>query len=107
MVDRRDFLALAGALAAGRALSRVGGDTLDTRKPAPQGLEYLARITAIPLPRTLLVGDSAIDVETARAAGASFCGALWGFFPERLLRADPERTVARPLDLLAVAGTEG
>ena len=82
----------------------VGGDTFPTRKPDPEGLLHLARTAAIPVERTLLVGDSAIDLQTARAAGSSFCGALWGFFPERLLRAKPERTVAHPLELPAVAG---
>jgi phosphoglycolate phosphatase len=90
----------------GRFLAVVGGDTLATRKPAPHGLRHLAARAGIALGRTMLVGDSAVDLETARAAGASFCGALWGFFPERLLRANPERTVARPLDLLAVLSVE-
>jgi phosphoglycolate phosphatase len=91
----------------GRFLTVVGGDTLATRKPAPEGMRHLAGAAGIPLERTLLVGDSAIDLETARAAGSSFCGALWGFFPERLLRENPERTVAHPLELLAVAGVDG
>jgi phosphoglycolate phosphatase len=87
-----------------RFVGVVGGDSLSTRKPDPGGLLQLAGVAVVPLARTLLVGDSPIDLATARAAGTSFCGALWGFFPERLLQAQPERTVARPLDLIAVAG---
>jgi phosphoglycolate phosphatase len=90
-----------------RFAALIGGDTLATRKPDPQGLLHLAAQAGVAPERALLVGDSQIDVAAARAAGVAFCGALWGFFPERLRRARPERTVARPLDLLAVVGVAG
>jgi phosphoglycolate phosphatase len=56
----------------------VGGDTLPTRKPNPGGLYLLADRLGIPAPRLLLVGDSWIDAETARAAGCPFAMTLWG-----------------------------
>ncbi len=56
----------------------VGGDTLPTRKPNPGGVFLLADRLAIPPEQLLLVGDSDIDAETARAAGCAFALALWG-----------------------------
>lgn len=64
-----------------RALFRdvIGGDTPLGRKPDPAGLfELIARARATPA-TTLLVGDSRIDLETARRAGARMCLARYGF----------------------------
>ncbi len=80
----------------------VGGDSLSVRKPDPAGLEQLRTITRTPRERTLLVGDSAIDVRTARAAGVAFCGVAWGLTPEGLHAAGPERLIAHPMELVEV-----
>jgi phosphoglycolate phosphatase len=67
----------------------VGGDGPWPRKPDPAGLHHLvARASATPI-RTVLVGDSAIDHETAIRAGVRCCLATYGFGyvtfpPERL-----------------------
>jgi phosphoglycolate phosphatase len=80
----------------------VGGDSLPARKPDPAGLEYLRALTGTPPERTLVVGDSAIDLQTARAAGCAFCGVAWGLAPATLRAAAPQRIIERPMDLLAV-----
>jgi phosphoglycolate phosphatase len=56
----------------------VGGDTLPTRKPNPGGLFWLADRLAVSAGELLLVGDSPIDAETARAAACPFALAAWG-----------------------------
>jgi phosphoglycolate phosphatase len=57
----------------------VGGDGAWARKPDPAGLQALiARAGAVPR-STLFVGDSRIDVETARRAGVALCVARYGF----------------------------
>jgi phosphoglycolate phosphatase len=56
----------------------VGGDTLPTRKPNPGGLYLLADRLGVPALQLLLVGDTWIDAETARAAGSRFALTLWG-----------------------------
>ena len=57
----------------------IGGDGPWPRKPDAAGLEAaMTRAGASP-ERTLLVGDSAIDVETARRASARCCVAAYGF----------------------------
>ncbi|MFN8543289.1 MAG: HAD-IA family hydrolase [Candidatus Binatia bacterium] len=80
----------------------LGGDSLPTRKPDPAGLELLRQRTGTPRERTLLVGDSRVDVETARAARVSFCGVAWGIVPDQLREANPERVVASAAELLGV-----
>ena len=45
------------------------GDTLATRKPDPAGVQACLREFGVPPARALFVGDSSIDVATARAAG--------------------------------------
>jgi phosphoglycolate phosphatase len=86
----------------GRFVEVVGGDSLPTRKPDPAGVHHLRARTGTAAARTLLVGDSGIDVRTACAAGVAFCGVAWGLTPESLAAAAPARIVERPADLVAV-----
>jgi phosphoglycolate phosphatase len=85
-----------------RFVDVVGGDSLPTRKPHPAGLERLRRRTGTRPERMLLVGDSDIDVATARAGGVPFCGVAWGLAPHRLVAAAPPRIVHDAAELLAV-----
>ena len=57
----------------------VGGDGPLPRKPDPSSLLGLMDRAAASPPCTLLVGDSAIDHETARRAAVRFCVATYGF----------------------------
>ncbi len=57
----------------------VGGDTPFGRKPEPGGLVSLMTASGATPAETLMVGDSAVDVETARRAGTRICLALYGF----------------------------
>src|SRR5262249_54542999 len=75
---------LVGLGVAARFRAVVGGDSLPRRKPDPLGLRHLAGLTATPASRMLLVGDSAVDVATARAGGVAFCGVGWGIDPAAL-----------------------
>jgi phosphoglycolate phosphatase len=57
----------------------IGGDTAHGRKPDPAGLRSLTRAAGVTPDETLLVGDSWVDVDTARRAGARVCFADYGF----------------------------
>ena len=57
----------------------VGGDTRWGRKPAPDGLLHLCQAAGAQPAETLLVGDSAVDLATARNAGTRICLARYGF----------------------------
>ena len=80
----------------------LGGDSLPVKKPDPAGIEHLRSVTRTSPERTLLVGDSTIDVRTARAANIAFCGVTWGFAPQTLLTAQPDRVVEHPADLIKI-----
>jgi len=99
--------AMSRAILEGLGLARrfvgvVGGNSLPSRKPDPAGLDHLRALTGTPRDRTLLVGDSRIDVLTARAANVAFCGVAWGLSPETLAAAHPGRIIEHPAELIGV-----
>ena len=57
----------------------VGGDTAHGRKPDPAGLAHIVAAAGATAGETLMVGDSAIDLRTARAAGTRVCLVSYGF----------------------------
>jgi phosphoglycolate phosphatase len=57
----------------------IGGDTSLGRKPAPEGLLHLAADAGVQPSRVVMVGDSAVDLATARNAGTRICLARYGF----------------------------
>lgn len=57
----------------------LGGDSLPTRKPDPAGLRLLADRLGVSTESLLLVGDTWVDAETAKAAGCAFALVDWGF----------------------------
>jgi phosphoglycolate phosphatase len=64
----------------------VFGDGAIRRKPDAAGLRWLMERHGAPAQRTLLVGDSDVDVATARAGGVRLCLARYGF---GYIRVDP------------------
>jgi phosphoglycolate phosphatase len=57
----------------------VGGDTLETRKPNPEGLEFIMKTTGRSQAETIMVGDSIPDFEAARRAAVRCIGIQGGF----------------------------
>jgi phosphoglycolate phosphatase len=79
----------------------VGGEEGLPPKPDASGVERLVRLAGIPVAATVLVGDSPVDVQTARAARATACAVTWGFSTrEALSRAAPDLLIDEPADLL-------
>lgn len=71
------------------------------RKPDPMGAINLAQELGADPSRTLFVGDSDVDMQTAIAAGMKPIGVAWGFRgTEELERAGAHRVISRPLELL-------
>ncbi len=64
-------------------------------------------LTACPTPKleTLFIGDSAVDIETARRACVNSVGVTWGFRSENELRkAFADNIVSDPDDILSLIG---
>lgn len=81
----------------------VRGERPDVpRKPHPAAALEIATVLDIPPTDCAFVGDTAIDMRTAVAAGMQPIGVLWGFRGrEELLEAGAKRLIAHPRELLA------
>lgn len=87
-------------LGAGERFFRVyGGGDLPARKPEPEGLLRLIAEAGVKPAATVMVGDSAIDVRTGRAAGAVTVGVTYGFDPESLASEPPDAVLHSLADL--------
>ena len=92
-----------GALGLQKHFVRVyGGDSFPTKKPDPAGITRLMEETKSASDKTLMVGDSAVDVRTARNAAVCSCGVQWGFQPEAFEVDPPDVLIRTPSELLSV-----
>ncbi len=80
----------------------IGGDDAPSMKPDPSGLLKLMADAAVDPWDTAMVGDSAIDILTARHAGARAIGVLWGYDRSGVLRERPDALVETPSELGSV-----
>jgi phosphoglycolate phosphatase len=67
-----------------------GGDSFPQKKPDPLGLRSLMEETGATPEETVMIGDSKVDVETARNAGAWSVGCAFGFGPQNILDTPPD-----------------
>lgn len=79
-----------------------GAGDVPERKPDPAGLRRLLAGLGADAAGTWMVGDSAIDVQTARAAGLRVTGVTWGFDPVALRAAGPDRLLDEPGALVSL-----
>ncbi|HXF26317.1 MAG TPA: HAD-IA family hydrolase, partial [Bryobacteraceae bacterium] len=70
-----------------------GGNSFDQKKPHPIGIETLLRESSEPPEHAMMVGDSAVDIRTARNAAIRACGVTYGFQPETLQAEPPDLLV--------------
>jgi phosphoglycolate phosphatase len=100
--------ALLAGLGLGGRFARVYGSGDLPRKPDPAGLARLMAETGAGAASTVMVGDSAIDVLTGRAAGVFTVGVRYGFAPHSF-RAHPPDVLLDDLRALphVVAGLGG
>jgi phosphoglycolate phosphatase len=67
-----------------------GGNSFPEKKPHPVGLQTLMEERGAAPAATIMIGDSGIDIQTARNAGTLACGVNWGFHPETLVSTPPD-----------------
>jgi phosphoglycolate phosphatase len=86
--------ALVHGLGLGGHFVRVyGGNSFEQKKPDPIGIRTLIDETGADQARTIMVGDSAVDVRTARNAQVLACGVTYGFQPETFEQDPPDLLV--------------
>jgi phosphoglycolate phosphatase len=85
-----------------------GGNSFHTKKPDPTGLlALIAEASGLGpggpiLPgETVMIGDSDVDILTARNCGVRAVGCTYGLAPERLAAAGPDAVVHAPGEWLA------
>ena len=87
----------------------IGGDSPFGRKPDPAALLHLVRATGATPADTVLVGDSPVDLDTARNAGTRICLVRYGFgfaFADDAFRGD-EMLVDAPHQLVGLISARG
>ena len=67
-----------------------GGNSFETKKPHPEGLTVLMEELVGSKQGTLMVGDSAVDVQTARNADVRCCGVSYGLRPDTFEQHPPD-----------------
>jgi phosphoglycolate phosphatase len=72
-----------------------GGNSFDFKKPHPIGIETLMQESGTPRGQTVMVGDSAVDINTAVNAKVLSCGVTYGFQPQTLADPKPDILVDR------------
>jgi phosphoglycolate phosphatase len=78
-----------------------GGDSFPVKKPDPMGLISLMDETGAKPEETVMIGDSQVDVQTARNAGAWAIGCTFGLAPGSLEAIPPDVLVDSPADWTA------
>jgi phosphoglycolate phosphatase len=85
----------------------VGGDGPWPRKPSPDGVRFLMSQAGADPSETVLIGDSAVDLQTSRNAGVRICLARYGFGFADLAAADlngGETLVDSPAEIAGALG---
>jgi phosphoglycolate phosphatase len=77
-------------------LNIYGGNSFSTKKPDPEGLLALMREAQAHPDETVMIGDSQVDVQTARNAGAWSIGCTFGLAPGSLEAIPPDVLVDSP-----------
>ena len=86
----------------------LGASDRYPRKPDPASAMEIARRVGVSTAECLYVGDSGVDMQTARAAGMHAVGVRWGFRgEEELLRDGAQHLVGKPGEILDFLDRDG
>jgi phosphoglycolate phosphatase len=93
------------ALGLGRYFFQVyGGNSFDTKKPDPMGVQALMEEARVHPEQTVIIGDSDVDVITAKNSGIYSVGVTYGLAPHTLEDAPPDVLIDHPTELPDVLG---
>ncbi len=95
----RPARAICEGLGMGSFFFRIdGGDSFPLKKPDPLGLRTVMNEAGVRPEETVMVGDSKVDVQTARNAGVWSLGCQFGFGPQNLMEVPPDIVVDSAFD---------
>lgn len=95
--------AIVEALGLGNFFFRVyGGNSFETKKPDPLGIEMLLNEAQVDRDEAVMIGDSDVDVVTARNAETYSIGCTYGLAPHTLEAAPPDALVETPMQWMDV-----
>jgi phosphoglycolate phosphatase len=78
-----------------------GGNSFEHKKPHPIGIDTLRSELNATCEDTWMIGDSYVDVQTARNARVRVCGVTYGFQPDTLVEFPPDLLVDKIEDFAA------
>jgi phosphoglycolate phosphatase len=67
-----------------------GGNSFEQKKPHPVGIQQILNDTGTARERTVMVGDSYIDIQTGRNAAVATCGVTYGLASDTLHEPRPD-----------------
>jgi phosphoglycolate phosphatase len=85
---------------AGHFRNVYGGNSFERKKPDPMGVESILREFGAAPAQVMIVGDSEVDVQTARNAGTWVCGVTYGFGSHHFTEYPPDLLVDSLAELL-------
>lgn len=98
--------AIVEALGLGQYFFQIyGGNSFHTKKPDPAGVQALLEEAGARPEETVIIGDSDVDVLTARNAEVHSIGVTYGLAPHTLEDAPPDVLIDSPHELAVVLGT--
>ena len=78
----------------------IGGDSVRTKKPSPEAVFYVLNQSHVPPEKAVIIGDSAIDIETGRNAKITTCAVTYGLGDaEALATAKADFVISKFADL--------
>lgn len=81
----------------------IGESTTVKRKPAPDSILTAINELGSDIKKTIFIGDSETDVQTAKNAGIRFIGVTWGFRSRDVLRKEgADYLIDTPKELLTL-----
>jgi len=83
-----------------------GGNSFEQKKPNPVGVHALLSEAAVPPDRAVMVGDSSVDIQTARNGSIAAVGCNWGFQPESLVTEPPDYLIESMTELPAIVSAD-
>jgi phosphoglycolate phosphatase len=85
---------------AGHFRSVYGGNSFERKKPDPMGVQTILREFGASASQVMIVGDSEVDIQTARNSGTLVCGVTYGFGSHRFTEFPPDLVVDNLTELI-------